>query len=373
MKTALTFLATFLLIISGYSQTVSTFTAGTPDDAIAIDSNGNFYASNFTGDTVFKFDTNGNVSSFVTGLNTPNGLAFDSNDNLYVCDFSASMIFRYDSSGNLDDSISIPGNPSGIIKAFDNDDMIYTRYTSNTINRITPAGVITEISSAPELDGPVGLAYDEFGELYVGNYNNREIYHVLANGDLGYIATLPASGSTPNLGFITYAQGRIFGTILGDHKIYSVDPAGVDSYLLFAGSTQGGMDGDISQATFNRPNGILANAAGDVLYVTDFGSKNFRIISDVVLAVGDNSIEENRITVYPNPTRIFVNIEGYLENSEAIMIKIYDVTGKNIFSRFLEMTSPKFLERVNTEAWTSGVYLLTITTNNTVFTRRIVK
>lgn len=374
MKSILTLSITlFLSSIIIAQTTVSTFPDGTPDDAIAIDSNGNLYGSNFTGDTVFKFDALGNMTPFITGLNTPNGLAFDSSDNLYVCDFSANTIFRFDDTGVLDTSIIIPGNPSGLIKAFDNDDMIYTRFSGNTINRITPAGVITEVSSAPELNGPVGLTYDEFGILYVGNYNNREIYRVEANGDLTYIAQLPASGPMPNLGFITYAQGRIFGTVLGDHKIYSVDPNEVDSYLLFAGSVQGTMDGNIAVATFDRPNGILANATGDVIYVTDFGSKNLRIISDVILGISDNLEIDTRISVFPNPVVNGFTISGTLKGARVITITVNDALGKQLLSKVNQLESANFNEYIDSSSWKSGVYFVTLKAGDRSVTKRVVK
>jgi sugar lactone lactonase YvrE len=270
-------------------------------------------------------------------------------------------------------SITIPGNPSGLIKAFDNDDMIYTRYTGNTINRITPEGVITEISSAPELNGPVGLTYDEFGILYVGNYNDREIYRVEPNGDLTYIAKLPATGALPNLGFITYAQGRIFGTILGEHKIYSVDPNDTDSYLRFAGSVQGTMDGDISVATFDRPNGILANAAGDVLYVTDFGSKNLRIISDVILAAEDLKFDESSFVVFPNPAQDSISVQGILSEANFCNILVFDVLGKEIYKRHVQIEAASIFETIDSSSWNSGVYFIQLTSGNSSIMKRIIK
>ena len=50
------------------AQQVSTFSGGTPDDAIALDTDGNIYCSNYAGNAVFKFTPSGEVSSFVTGL-----------------------------------------------------------------------------------------------------------------------------------------------------------------------------------------------------------------------------------------------------------------------------------------------------------------
>ena len=61
-KNTLTILAAIFMATTIIAQTVTTYTDGTPDDGIAIDSNGNLYASNWSGDTVFKYDENKGVA-----------------------------------------------------------------------------------------------------------------------------------------------------------------------------------------------------------------------------------------------------------------------------------------------------------------------
>jgi len=368
-KSILFLLAGFLVNILMYAQTVTTFTDGTPDDAIALDANGNIYASNFVGDSVFKFDSNGTATTFVSGLNTPNGIDFDTDGNLYLCDFSANELIRYDSTGVLDTSITIPGNPSGMIKAIDNDDMIYTRYSGNTINRITPTGVITEVSSDSGLNGPVGLAYDENGGLYVANYNNREIFKVLANGDLQYIATV---GGASNLGFITYAHGMLWGTVLGEHKIYKINPNAVDDVALFAGSSAGSADGDISVATFNQPNGIRFSDDGNIMYVTDFGSKNLRVISGI-LSANDFEINGSFLKVFPNPVKDILNYKLFLNESDLYKLKIYDTSGRVVYSREGVSEGTKVHQNIDVSSWANGAYFMEVKIGNQVVTKKIVK
>ncbi|MEM7085619.1 MAG: T9SS type A sorting domain-containing protein [Bacteroidota bacterium] len=368
-KTTFILLATLLTLVSS-AQTVSTFTDGTPDDAIALDASGNIYASQFTGDAVFTFDSDGMATEFVSGLNTPNGIDFDSNGNLYLSDFSGGELIRYDSAGVLDISITIPGNPSGMIKAFDNDDMIYTRYAANTINRITPTGVITEVSSDPALNGPVGLAYDDVGVLYVANYNNREIFKVLANGDLEYVATVGAVG---NLGFIAYGHGMLWGTGINDHKIYVIDPSGIDEVDIYAGSSAGGVDGDISQATFNRPNGILFSEDETKLYITDFGSKNLRIITGVTLSSRDNRLNESEVQLVPNPAVDLLNIQINTSEIGNATLKVYDVLGKTLFSSELILNGNLASSAVDVSAWNSGTYFVEITSQNGTITKRFIR
>ena len=372
MKTTITLWIAGLMITCLTAQTtVSTFSDGNPDDAIAFDSNGNIYASGFIANKVYKFTPSGAMTEFIpSGLLNPNGIDFDSSDFLWLSEWGANKVGKYDTNGMLDQEFTIPGNPSGMIKAFDNDDMIYTRYTGNTINRIAPDGTITEVSSATELNGPVGLAYDEFGVLYVGNYNNREVYRVLANGDLEYIATV---GGSSNLGFIAYGQGMLWGTVLGEHKIYAINPNGTDEVILFAGSTLGNSDGDISVATFNRPNGIRFNDAEDTMYITDFGSKNLRVISNVILNIPQQETTEVGMKVYPNPAREVVNIYVSLPELLPGTLEIHDMRGRVIYSSEINPTILNFNQSIDSSAWPSGVYMVSYTSEGGTQTSRLLR
>jgi sugar lactone lactonase YvrE len=367
-------IALFCATASIFSQTVTTISAGTPDDAIAMDSNGNIYCSNYVGDTVFKFTPTGDMSAFITGLNTPNGLAFNSNQELYVCDGQGNTIYKYDIAGNQLASYPVTGHPSGVVKSFEDDSMIFTLYSGNGIRKLDTDGTITNVSSAPELSGPVGLVYDETGTLFVGNFNNRVIYKVLGTGNLEYVAQLPAEGGPyPNLGFITYGQGKLWGTIMGNDKIYSVNPNGIDDFTLFAGSTQGNNDGDISTATFNTPNGIYFNEADGSMYLTDFGSKNLRIISGITLGFEDNTDSVFDLKAYPNPAKDTLYIEGTNLNQELFKLRLADASGKMVFEREGNLDGTNFLEPIDVSMLSSGVYLVEMIIGKNVVTKKFIK
>jgi len=371
MKNLFLFTSAFLfghLILS--AQTVTTFTEGTPDDAIVLDNDGNIYCSNYVGDTVFKLSPTGEATAFITGLNTPNGLAFNSNQELYVCDGQGNKIYKYDLAGNLLATYPVTGHPSGIVKSFDDDSMIFTLYMGNLIKRLAPDGTITTVSSSSELSGPVGIVYDENGNLFVGNYNNRKIFKVQKNGDLEYIAQLPTEGGQyPNLGFIAYGQGKLWGTIMGNHKIYSINPNAVDDYTLFAGSTPGNNDGDISVATFNIPNGIYFDEGAGTMYITDFGSKNLRIISGITLGNDEFSEAENNLIIVPNPAKNYFEIQFSGKQFTSFELKVYDTAGKLIY----ENNHQEISHKIDTSSLKNGTYLLEITTEEGALRKRLLK
>jgi len=369
----LSLMATILCVNMALSQTVTTFTDGTPDDGIAVDNLGNIYCAHYLGDTVFKFTPTGEMTSFITGLNTPNGLAFNSSQELYVCDGQGQMIYKYDINGNQLASYPITGNPSGIIKSFEDDSMIFTIHTNNSIHKLAPDGTITDISLAPELNTPVGLAMDENGTIYVGNYSNRKIYRVLQSGTVEYIAQLPTDGGAlPNLGFITYGQGKIWGTTMGSDKIYYVNPNGVDDYTLFAGSTQGSDDGDISTATFNTPNGIYFNEADGTIYITDFGTKNLRIISGV-LSISDPIVKKNEIQLFPNPVSDILNIKTELSTASIYSMTIYDLLGRIKYSSEEHPVTNLLLNSIDVSSFENGTYFMKLDSEGKTATERFIK
>lgn len=373
-KLTLTLGIALLTMIPFFAQTVSTFTEGTPDDAIALDSNGNIYCSNYVGDKVFKFTPLGEMTEFVSGLNTPNGLAFNSNDELYVCDGQGNTIYKYDINGNLINSYPVTGHPSGIVKSFTDETMIFTEYNGSKINRLELDGTVTEISSATALNGPVGIVYDENGALFIGNYANREIYKILENGEVEFIAEVPTDGGAlPNLGFISYGQGFLWGTSMGSDKIYKINPNGINEVELYAGNIQGSQDGELSEATFHTPNGIAFNDTEDTMYITDFGTKNLRVISNLALANNDQVLKKNDIILAPNPANVKTTICAELNYDSNFKILVNDVLGRAIHTSEGVSENLHIEKTINVESWNKGVYYIRLKVGETSITKKMMK
>ena len=104
--------------------------------ALAFDAAGNLYVANPWGGTVNEVSPAGEISSFATGFNDPEGLAFDSSGNLYV-----------------------------------------TNARANTVSMVTPGGIVSTFISSG-LDQPEGLAFDSSGNLYVANAGNGTVTEI---------------------------------------------------------------------------------------------------------------------------------------------------------------------------------------------------
>lgn len=299
----------FLLISCSLSAQNVTTLVDNPatkfSDALLFDNAGNLFCADYSGTSVFKMEPNGTITTFATGFNTPNGLAFDSAGNLFLCDNVGNAIYKMDPTGNILDTIPAVF-PSGIIKDLTSDTLIFTEYSSqHRLMKLAPDGAISLFHENNGLNGPVGLAWNN-NELYVGNFTDRKIFRV-EQDTLVYIATVPGSGSN-GLGFIASANGALYGTAFTANKIYKIFPTYTDSVVLFAGSTSGNADGPIATATFAQPNGIIASATGDSLYISQYASGRLRLISGVTASLNSLTLIENLGSVYPNPVERFAHV-----------------------------------------------------------------
>lgn len=391
MKAIITCLVT-LMSLTGLSQTVSTFLNSPSvnvDDAMAFDSKGNLYGSNFDGSTVYKIDAAGNATAFVTGLNHPNGIAFDQHDNLFVVDWGAKAIRKYDKQGTLLNSYPTNGTASGLIASRNGKSMIFTiasyNVQNNSINELSENGTITTLYKGAPLDAPVGLTWGKGDDLYIGNYLNRKIYRMQKNSNfLEYIATVPDSGTDfPYLAFIAYAKGSLYGTNYGEQKIYRIGTEKANDVEIFSGSTYGNTDGDISVAKFGYPGGIVADKHQNTLYVSQYdGLGNIRKITGIKkmdnLVNSVEPAEEVRktphlfdkmmlpVSVNPNPAKNSITLQS---KKNMHTVKIFNLDG----SMVKEFANLKNTATLDISELRAGLYLVSIVTEEGTITRKFVK
>jgi sugar lactone lactonase YvrE len=179
---------------------------------LAVDPNGNIYAADFFNHTIWQVDPAGK-STILAGttelagsadgvgadatFNYPCALALDPSGNLYVTDFADHTIRKVTPEGRVTTLAGLPGSagsadgvgnqarfwgPMGL--AVDRTGNVYVADTfNNTIRKVTPAGVVTTLGgragqvgtedgtgSAARFDSPTDVAVDAVGVLYVADY-----------------------------------------------------------------------------------------------------------------------------------------------------------------------------------------------------------
>ncbi|MEZ4952951.1 MAG: T9SS type A sorting domain-containing protein [Saprospiraceae bacterium] len=361
---------TFLL-----AQTVTTISpnSGVTDDLV-FDADGNLLGADYSGSAIYKVTLpDGTPSIFSDGYNTPNGLAFDSNGILYMADNIGNKIYKIFGDGSKEEFVSLV-NPSGLIFELDSDTLIATSYMGDRLVKIAPDGTMITWTAGNNLSGgPVGLCYDEDGNLYVGNFDNRKITKILPDGSQQLLVQGPTSGP---LGFIAYANGYIYGTLFSTHKIFRTDLEGNAQVIL--GSTNGTVDGDASMAKFSAPNGILASKTGDTLYVSDFNTSNIRMITnlDDITSSREASFTVLEFTASPNPFMDMVTASFELEMSTNASLELTDATGR-LIQKIVDqenMTAGKHQFEIEATDLPDGVYYLTLRLEKgQVLTQKIVR
>ena len=168
---------------------------------------------------------------------------------------------------------------------------------SNSIRKVTPAGVVTTVAGSERgyEDGagatakffnPQGIAIDATGNLYVADtYNNRirkitkeGVVSTIAGSVKGYEdgAGTAAKFNNPNA-IAVDAAGNLYVADTYNNRIRKITPAGAVTTVAGDGSTDFA-DGTGAAAKFNRPGGITVDAAGNI-YVADTNNKRIRKIT----------------------------------------------------------------------------------------------
>ena len=145
---------------------------------VIFDASGNLLVSNEFGNTVDRVSPMGAVTRGVVPMfPAPLDMRFDATGSLYVGDYgspltSGTNVFVYD--GSLTRTRTITGLQGPIGIALDlGGDVYVANYRGNNVVRVSPAGVSTEYATG--LSGPHAIAFDPRGMLYVADYGNQRL------------------------------------------------------------------------------------------------------------------------------------------------------------------------------------------------------
>jgi sugar lactone lactonase YvrE len=182
------------------------------------------------------------------------------------------------------------------------DGLISTSAGSGPVDAVTTTGYTPKNGdfsgdSGPatdaRLNGPVGLAMDPYGNLFIGDLFNHRVRKVDAG--TGIITTVAGNGhpgSSGDGGLATEAQlngcvalavdsaGNLFIADNNDNRVRRVD-AGTGIITTVAGTGKAGFSGDGGKATdarLNAPQGLAVDSAG-TLFVADNANSRVRKVS----------------------------------------------------------------------------------------------
>lgn len=261
---------------NGYRDGASSAAQFDTPSALAVAKDGTIYISDTGNHTIRRLTTNGTVATFAGGA----GEAGSTNGPAAAARFNA---------------------PLGLALA-PNGDLLVADSGNHAIRRITPAGVVSTFAGGLEqwgaadgkgeqarFNGPVGLAFDPTGNLFVADSFNHAIRRVAPDGTVTTFAGKlgedgftdgPAAearfGSPAELAFD--ASGNLFVTDGFYNTLRRIKPDGTVSTVAGLAGVEGSADGGYVAARFFNPYGLVATTAG-TLVVSDTYNELIREIT----------------------------------------------------------------------------------------------
>ncbi|MGV3502100.1 MAG: IPT/TIG domain-containing protein [Adhaeribacter sp.] len=268
----------------------------------------------------------GNASGDVDGplgetrLRNPEGVAFDLEGNIIFTDRGNNKIKKMTPEGVVTTvaGTGVSGNTDGPAASarfngpykvtVDNKGNIYVADTGNhRIRKITPAGVVSTLAgsssgyvdgkgTAARFNGPISVATDAQGNVYVADNNNHRIRKVTPDGTVSTFAGNGAGygeGVWPNAkfrnpsGVFVDPQGNVLVADRNNNRIRKISPQGVVSTIAGNG-VEAIVDGESLTASFSEPYGLHIDSRG-YIYVAELSGHTVRQISpagDVSLVAG---------------------------------------------------------------------------------------
>jgi sugar lactone lactonase YvrE len=245
---------------------------------VAADSSGNIFVADSGGVAIRKIawatsyvttwagsiGSSGSSDGVGTGASfaSPWGLKLDDSGSLWVADFGLNAIRKIDPLGNV---VTVAG----------------AAYLT---------GSADGMGAAARFNGPMGIAIDGNGAVFVSDNHNNTIRRIDPSG----LVTTPFgvssifSGSADGFGndarfanpagLVFDQAGNLYVADVNNHAIRKISPAGEVTTLAGSPQAYGGLDGLGRAATFHFPYGLAIDHQGNI-FVADKGSHTIRKIT----------------------------------------------------------------------------------------------
>lgn len=184
------------------------------------------------------------------------------------------------------------------------------------------------------------------------------------------------------------------GTELGTSQLVILEPSDLGTEVVipvadFNGDYLTLQPGIYEVSTETQEEGMLLSGGGSINQATaffeiksgdnagSFGSfsnaPRIRLDFDPTVSTTEQEISEVNLNLYPNPTAGNAIVEYELQNQSDVSLSVVDIAGKTVYSEmFKSVKSGKDKIDINTTDLNNGVYFVTLKTNATKTTKKLV-
>lgn len=378
----LVFLLSILLLAPPASaQNVTTAMSGFSVGNISRDSAGYFYLSDFVGTAPGWNNANGNlirrvsadftqVDTFVQGYTTPTGSIWHQGD-FYFSVNGTNHVRRWN---GADSSISLvaSGLNSPVGLEFDDLGNLYIiNFYGFEISKVDPQGNKTTFVNNSALYRCNGLTRDPDGNLYTCNWYSGAVLKIDTSGVLstiGFVQTgnLGTISISRGAGYIKYVNGLLYVTGVGTAKVFRMDMTG--NYQVVAGSgTPGYLDGPLLTAQFVEPNGLYAYPSGDSLLIGETVAKRLRLVTGVNSIPTAQEVEKTiGLSLFPVPADTELRVR-FGDPRRVVSVQVRDMNGK-VMEEIGDVQKDNVID---VERYPSGMYVLQVLTEEVVLSKRV--
>jgi trimeric autotransporter adhesin len=321
------------------------------------------------GDGTYGFSGDGGPAVNAQLSNNVYGIAIAGDGSIYLCDEGNNRLRKIDKNGiistiagtgeNGDDGDGGLGTAAKLrtprsVCIDDNGNIFIADAVNDRIRKIDKDGIITTIAgtgvagysgdgsaaTVAELNTPMGVAFDNDGNLHIADHGNRRVRKI---DRFGIITTVAGSGVPGFAGDGGPATAANFSAVRdikfdihnnfyfpdpGTNRVRKVSAEGIISTVAGCDeSIFGGDGGPATAAGLSSVNAVTIGLDGSLL-ISDFTHMRIRRVSNVV-AVSDANAIPGGVFIFPNPNKgsFSVNLPAQYNDAD---ISVFDVLGRKI-------------------------------------------